>query len=172
MPRRQHHRVIGFLGALTENLFRDGDSVGREVDVIQVIFPDPVGAHHEEVTGADRNRLCRADFRDPVADDARGETGTGPDMDAAGCLGHQIGGDVADPRPRQRVRGEIHPHQRHRDPSGSCEQPVAKLDQDFEPLGTVVLDRIDRAQCSLRGGRPVAEAIHQTEQRGLAADVD
>lgn len=97
MPRRQHHRVIGFLGALTENLFRDGDSVRREVDVTQVIFPDPVGAHHEKITGADRNSLCRTDFRYPVADDAPGETGTGPDMDTAGRFGHQIGGDVADP---------------------------------------------------------------------------
>ena len=43
MTGGQHHRIIGFLGVLTEEFFGDSNGGGREVDVVQVIFGDAVG---------------------------------------------------------------------------------------------------------------------------------
>ena len=71
MTRGEHHRVVGFLAVLTQDMFGDRRGGSREVDVLQVILGDAVGGHHDQVTGANRNHLCRPDFRYAVADDAR-----------------------------------------------------------------------------------------------------
>ena len=89
------------------------------------------------------------------------------DVDAGRVLGDQVGGDVSHPGPSQDVGPEVHPRQRHRDPSGAGQHAVAELDQDLEPLGARARQRIDGAQRGGCGGRTVPESVDHTEQRGV-----
>lgn len=49
---------------------------------------------------------------------------------------------------------------------------MTELDQNFEPLVTGVLERVDGALCGCRGSRTMAESVNNAEQSSAIVDAD
>ena len=111
-------------------------------------------------------------MRDPVAHDAACQQGGRADLGTARGFGDEVGGDVADSDPAQRVGFEVDAGQRDCGPPGVGKAAMAQLQQHVGGLGAGTVHHLSSAKGRGLGRSAVTKAVRYAEQRGGPAYVD